>query len=117
MTTSTLYYNANCSKCRAALALLEERGIAPRLVAYLEQPPTPAELAELLEQLGFADARQLMRKSEAGYVALGLEDPGLSQQALLDALAKHPKLIERPVSGGQGRAVIGRPPEKVPDIL
>ncbi len=117
MTTSTIYYNPNCSKCRAALALLQERGIEPNVVAYLDQPPTSAELAELLNQLGFADARQLMRRGEAEYAALGLDDPGLSQEALLDALAKHPQLIERPVFVNQGRAVIGRPPEKVLDIL
>lgn len=117
MTRSTLYYNADCSKCRAALALLEERGIAPRLVAYLEQPPTPAELAELLARLGFADARQLMRKGEAEYAGLGLDDPDLSQEALRNALAKHPQLIERPVFVHLGRAVIGRPPQKVLDIL
>ncbi|MCF8197908.1 MAG: arsenate reductase (glutaredoxin) [Sulfuritalea sp.] len=117
MTPSTLYYNANCSKCRAALALLQERGVEPTLVAYLEQPPTLAALTVLLKQLGFADARQLMRPGEAEYAALGLDDPGLSQEALLEALAKHPRLIERPVFVNQGRAVIGRPPEKVLDIL
>ena len=117
MTTATIYYNPNCSKCRAALALLRERGIEPNVVSYLEQPPTPAELAGLLDQLGFVDARQLMRKGEAEYAALGLDDPRLTQDALLDALVKHPKLMERPVFVNQRRAVIGRPPEKVLDIL
>lgn len=117
MTTTTIYFNPNCSKCRAALALLRERGIEPNIVSYLEQPPTPAELASLLNQLGFADARQLMRKGEAEYVALGLDDPRLTQDALLDALVKYPKLMERPVFVNQRRAVIGRPPEKVLDIL
>lgn len=115
--TSTIYYNPNCSKCRAALALLRERGIEPEIANYLEQPPTPAALAALLKQLGFADARQLMRQGEAEYAALGLGDPGLSQEALLDALAKHPWLIERPVFVSRGRAVIGRPPQKVLEIL
>jgi glutaredoxin len=62
MTTTTIYFNPTCSKCRAALTLLRERGIEPNVVSYLEQPPTPAELAGLLNQLGFVDARQLMRK-------------------------------------------------------
>ncbi len=117
MNASTIYYNPNCSKCRAALALLQERGITPCVVAYLEQPPTPAELAELLGLLGFTDARELMRKGEAEYAALGLDDPDLSQEALLDVLAKNPQLIERPVFVHLDRAVIGRPPEKVLDIL
>lgn len=117
MSTSTLYYNPNCSKCRAALALLRERGIEPQLVAYLEQPPTIAELVDLLDRLGLADARQLMRKGEAEYAALGLDDPGQSQEVLRAALIKHPQLIERPIFAHLGRAVIGRPPEKVLDIL
>ncbi len=117
MTTATIYYNPNCSKCRAALALIRERGIEPSVVPYLEQPPTPAELAGLLNRLGFADARQLMRKGEAEYAALGLDDPRLTQDALLEALSKHPKLMERPVFANQRRAVIGRPPEKVLEIL
>ena len=117
MSTATIYYNPDCSKCRAALALLRERGIEPGVVPYLEQPPTAAALAELLELLGFADARQLMRKGEAEYAALGLDDPCLTQDALLEVLAKHPRLMERPVFVNQRRAVIGRPPEKVLDIL
>lgn len=114
---STIYYNPNCSKCRAALAMLQERGIEPHIVPYLEQPPTAAALAALLKQLGFADARQLMRKGEPEYAALGLDDPSLIQQALLDTLTQHPKLIERPIFVHRGRAVIGRPPENVLDIL
>lgn len=117
MTTSALLYNPNCSKCRAALALLQERGITPQIIAYLEQPPTPAELSELLGQLGFADARQLMRKAETEYAALGLDNPDLSREALLAALAEHPQLIERPIFAHLGRAVIGRPPERVLEIL
>lgn len=117
MTTATIYYNPNCSKCRAALALLRERGIKPSVVTYLEQPLTSAELAGLLNQLGFADARQLMRKGEAEYAALGLDDPRLTQDALLEVLSKHLQLMERPVFANQHHAVIGRPPEKVLEIL
>lgn len=117
MTTSILYFNPNCSKCRATLALLKERGITPQLVTYLEQPPTPAALADLIDRLGFADVRQLMRKGDADYARLGLDDPAVSQEALLAALAQNPQLIERPVFVHLGRAVIGRPPERVLDIL
>ena len=97
--------------------MLNGRGIEPRLIAYLETPPTIGELQELLERLGFADVRQLMRKSEADYATLRLDDPALSQEALLAALSEHPQLIERPVFVHEDRAVIGRPPERVLEIL
>lgn len=114
---STYYHNNRCSKSRDALALLRERGIEPQVVAYLEQPPSAEELAGLLKLLGFADARQLMRKSEAEYKELGLDDAALPQDKLLAALAAHPRLIERPVFVNGQRAVIGRPPERVLEIL
>ncbi len=117
MNMPLIYHNPRCSKCRAALALLRERGIEPRLIEYLEKPPSIAELADLLRTLGFLDARQLMRKGEADYTDLGLDAPGLSQEFLLTTLAEHPQLIERPIFVHQGRAVIGRPPEKVLEIL
>jgi arsenate reductase len=117
MNTSIIYHNPRCSKCRAALALLHQRGIQPRLIEYLEKPPSKGELADLLQTLGFADARQLMRNGEADYRELGLDAPGLSQEFLLATLAEHPQLIERPIFVHQGRAVIGRPPEKVLEIL
>jgi len=112
-----IYYNPRCSKCRAALALLAERGIAPQVVEYLEQPPSVGELAVLLERLGYTDARQLMRSGEAEYANLALDNPALSQEDLLAALAEHPMLIERPVFVHRDRAVIGRPPEKVLELL
>lgn len=117
MKTSTIYHNPRCSKCRAALALLHERGVEPRVIEYLEHPPSVAELSVLLGRLGFTDVRQLMRKGEAEYAALGLGNPALSRAALLSALAEHPQLIERPIFVHEARAVIGRPPEKVLEIL
>jgi len=117
MTTPTLYHNPNCSKCREALALLRAQGIDPHVIAYLDQPPTTAELATLLQRLGMNDARQLMRKGEAEYTELGLDDPALSQDALLAAMTQHPRLIERPVLVNGERAIIGRPPERVLSIL
>ena len=117
MNTSIIYHNRRCSKCRAALALLHQRGIEPRLIEYLKKPPSKAELADVLQTLGCADARQLMRNGEADYRDLGLDAPGLSQEFLLATLAEHPQLIERPIFVHQGRAVIGRPPEKVLEIL
>lgn len=113
---ATLYHNTRCSKSRGALELLQARGIEPEIVYYLETPPSPAQLRELLRMLGLP-ARELLRKGEDEYRELGLDDPSLPEDALIDAMAKHPKLIERPVFVNNGRAVIGRPPERVLEIL
>lgn len=112
----TLYHNTRCSKSRGALVLLQARGIAPDVVYYLETPPSPAQLRELLRMLGIP-ARELLRKGEDAYRELGLDDASLSEDALIEAMAEHPKLIERPVFVNGGRAVIGRPPERVLEIL
>jgi arsenate reductase len=114
--TMKLYHNTRCSKSRGALELLAERGLAPEIVYYLETPPSPAELRELLGMLG-TDAGGLLRTGEAEYAELGLNDPSLGEDALIEAMAAHPKLIERPVFVNNGRAVIGRPPERVLDLL
>lgn len=114
---TTIYHNPRCSKSRDTLALLRERGIEPDVVAYLETPPDAAQLKALLAQLGLADARDLMRQGEAEYAELGLADPALSQDALIAAMVAHPRLIERPIVVANGQARIGRPPEKVLEIL
>lgn len=114
--TPKLYHHTRCSKSRAALDLLNERGIEPEVVYYLETPPSPAELRELLRMLG-TGARGLLRTGEPEYAALGLDDPSLGDEALVTAMATHPKLIERPVFVHGGRAVIGRPPERVLGLL
>lgn len=111
-----LYHNTRCSKSRGALELLQARGIEPELVHYLETPPSPAELRELLRMLGIG-ARGLLRTGEPEYAELGLADPSLAEDALIDAMAAHPKLIERPVFVRGDRAVIGRPPERVLELL
>lgn len=113
----TIYHNPRCSKSRDTLALLQARGITPQVVAYLEQAPTPDEIRHLLGLLGLADARALMRKGEAEYTELGLDDPALGQEALIAAMAAHPRLIERPIVVHGDQAAIGRPPEKVLAIL
>jgi arsenate reductase len=116
MTPSRLFHNPRCSKSRQALALLEARGVQPVIVPYLEQPPSPAELRELLTQLGLP-VRELLRRGEPEIEALGLDDPAASDDALIDAMAAHPRLIERPIFVFGGRAVIGRPPERVLELL
>lgn len=116
MTELTLYHNPRCSKSRGALELLEARGLTPKVVRYLETPPDAATLKALLAKLGIG-ARQLLRSGEDEYKTLGLADPALSDDQLIDAMARHPKLIERPILVASNKAVIGRPPEKVLEIL
>jgi len=116
MTELTLYHTPRCSKSRGALELLEARGLTPEVVRYLETPPDAATLKALLGKLGIG-ARQLLRSGEDEYKTLGLADPALSDDQLIDAMARHPKLIERPILVAGDNAVIGRPPEKVLEIL
>ncbi|MEP6898095.1 MAG: arsenate reductase (glutaredoxin) [Rhodanobacter sp.] len=111
-----IYHNSRCSKSRATLALLEQRGEVVEVIDYLEHPPGVNELKRLLEQLGMSP-RQLLRTGEAEYAALGLDDPSLDEASLLAAMVAHPRLIERPIVVANGKAAIGRPPEAVLAIL
>ena len=110
------FHNPRCSKSRGALELLRERGIEPEIVAYLDEPPSPAELRELLRKLGLP-ARALLRTGEPEYRELGLDDEALAEERLIEAMSRHPRLIERPVFVVGDRAVIGRPPERVLELL
>ncbi len=112
----TIYHNPRCSKSRQTLALLTERGVEHRVVRYLENPPSAETLRDLLGQLGLAP-RALLRRKEAAYRELGLDDPNLSDDALIDAMVKHPVLIERPIVVTGKGAALGRPPEAVLDVL
>lgn len=112
----TIYHNPRCSKSREALRLIEERGIEPQVVRYLETPPDAPTLDALLRLLGL-EPRELMRRKEPEYEALGLDDPSLSREALIGALVAHPRLIERPIVVKDGKAILGRPPERVLDLL
>jgi arsenate reductase (glutaredoxin) len=111
-----LYHNPYCSKSRGALELLQQRGIDPEIMSYLEQPPSIDELRALLQLLG-TGPRGVMRTGEPEYSELGLDGPGVDDDALLAALHAHPQLIERPIYLRGGRAVIGRPPERVLELL
>ena len=112
----TIYHNPRCSKSRAALKLIEERGIEPEVVRYLDAPPDASTLDALLTLLGL-EPRELMRRKEPEYQALGLDDPSLSREALIAAMVTHPRLIERPIVVRDGKAILGRPPERVLDLL
>ena len=113
----TIYHNPRCSKSRETLALLEEKGIIPTIVKYLEQTPSVAELETLYRQLGLDSVRKMMRTKEADYKVLGLGNNDVSDEALFIAMSTHPKLIERPIVVKGEKAALGRPPEQVLDIL
>lgn len=117
MKNVTIYHNPRCSKSRETLALLEQHGVEPQVVLYLDTPPSVAELKKLLQELGFTSARELMRKKEDLYKELDLADETLSGEQLLQAMVSNPKLIERPIVVKGGKARIGRPPEQVLEIL
>ncbi len=114
--TVTLYHNPRCSKSRQTLELLEKRNMTPDIVKYLETPPDAATLESILDMLGL-EPRELMRKGEVEYQELGLANPELSREQLIQAMVDNPRLIERPIVIKNGKAALGRPPERVLDIL
>ncbi len=113
----TIYHNPRCSKSRQTLQLIGEQGVEPDVVEYLKTPPDTETLSRLLDLLEL-EPRQLMRRKEAIYGELNLDDPGLGREELIQAMIEHPILIERPIVVRDGKRVaIGRPPENVLDIL
>ena len=116
MSEATIYHNPRCSKSRQTLALLEQNGVQAQVVNYLEQPPSVSLLRQLLGQLGLT-ARELIRKGETAYREQGLADESLTEDELLEAMSHYPSLIERPIVVRGERAVLGRPPENVLELL
>ena len=110
-----IYHNPRCTKSRAALSLLIERGARPEVIEYLKTPPTKQALRALLKRLGMRP-EELVRKGEDVYKE-ALANQALSDEQWLDAMVQHPILIERPIVVSGNRAVIGRPPEKVLELL
>lgn len=112
MSDYTIYHNPRCSKSRQTLALLQENGIEPEVVLYLDNTPSQKALKDILAKLGIS-ARELLRKGEADYKERGLSDSNISDSALIKAMTEAPKLIERPIVIKRDKAVLGRPPENV----
>lgn len=112
--TVIIYHNPRCSKSRQTMALLEERGIAPEIIDYVNNPPTVEELERILAMLG-KQPRDIMRRKEAGEA--GLDDPSLDDAALIRGMVENPIVMERPIVIHQGKAAMGRPPESVLEIL
>jgi arsenate reductase len=111
----TIWYNPRCSKCRGAEELLAGHGVPAERLYYLDDPPPRAEIVRVLGLLGAKNPRALMRTSEPAYTRLGLA--GATAGELIDAMAAHPELIERPVVIWPGRAIVARPPELLLPLL
>ncbi len=111
-----IYHNPRCSKSRQTLQLLQEHDVDPEVIEYLKTPPDISTLKQILQQLGISP-RDLMRKKEAEYKENQLDDPNLTDAQLIEAMLEHPKLIERPIVVTDRGVAIGRPPEKVLEVL
>ena len=111
-----IYHNPRCSKSRAAMDLLTEKGIEADIIKYLETPPDHETLEKILELLNM-QPRELMRKGEEEYSDNNLSDESLTRVQLINALIEFPKLLERPIVVANGKAAIGRPIENIIDIL
>jgi len=109
----TIYHNPRCSKSRQTLQLLEDQGIKPTIIEYLLTPPTAVELKEILSKMN-KGAKDVLRRKEAREDGV---DPDLDEEALIDAIVRHPRTLERPIVVNGNKAAIGRPPESVLDIL
>ena len=117
MTDLKILHNPRCSKSRQTLQLLQDKGFEPDVIEYLKTPISAVELSLIISQLGFSSARQLMRKGEDAYKEQNLANQTLTEQSLIGAMLRTPKLIERPIVICNGKAAIGRPPESVLEIL
>ena len=111
-----ILHNPRCSKSRETMKLLKDRGVEPEVIEYLKDVPDSSELRDIIEMLGVSP-REIMRTKEKVYKELGLDDPDLNNNMLIEAMVDHPVLIERPIVIANGKAAIGRPPQKVLEIL
>jgi len=109
-----IYHNPRCTKSRQTLELLRQKGVEPEIVEYLKTPYTASQLKTLLGQLNMP-AKALVRKKEAAEA--GVDSAKLSEDELIAAMAKHPIIVERPIVVSGDKAALGRPPEKVLDVL
>jgi arsenate reductase (glutaredoxin) len=112
----TIYHNPGCGTSRNTLALIRKAGIEPQVIEYLKTPPTRAELADLIRRMGVS-VRDVVREKGTPFAELGLGDPTLSDEQLIDAMMAHPILINRPIVVSQLGVKLCRPSEVVLDIL
>ena len=111
-----IWHNPKCTTSGRVLEMIRATGIEPRVVEYVKTPPTAAEIKAALKEMGLSP-RELLRRRGTPYDELGLDDPGKTDAELIAAMAEHPILIERPIMVRGARAVVGRPPETVQEIL
>ncbi|ADN10071.1 arsenate reductase (glutaredoxin) [Sulfurimonas autotrophica] len=116
MSKITILHNPRCSKSREALKILEDNGITADVVKYLEEHPSAAQLKNIVKMLGIKSAREMMRTKEDIYKELDLKNEH-DEEKLIEAMAEHPKLIERPIIIKGDKAIIARPPQKAEEFL
>ncbi|MBJ40992.1 MAG: arsenate reductase (glutaredoxin) [Gammaproteobacteria bacterium] len=111
-----IYHNPQCSKSRQTLEIIRKKGIKPEIILYLDKTFSPNELKDIIVKLGITP-RDLLRKGESEYKENNLKNLNLEDDDLIRAMIKHPKLIERPIVIADNKAIIGRPPEKVLELI
>jgi len=116
MNSIKIYHNPRCSKSRKTLEIIQQHGMSPEIIRYLETPPSTSELESVINALSISP-RDLMRKNEAEYKDNNMADSRLTDKQLIELMHQFPKVIERPIVISQGQAVIGRPPESVLTLL
>lgn len=114
--TVTIYHNPACGTSRNTLAMIRQSGEEPKVIEYLKEPPSRETLKKLIDAMGMTP-RQLLREKGTPYADLGLDDPSLSDDALLDAIIAHPILINRPIVVTDKGVALCRPSEKVLSLL
>jgi arsenate reductase len=115
-TRLVIYHNPSCSKSRETLQILEHNNLTPRVIEYLDEPPTRQELKKIMQMLGIS-ARDLLRTGEQIYQDAKLDNEALSEDEIISAICTHPILLQRPIVVSGERAIIGRPPAKVLEII
>jgi len=111
-----IYHNPSCSKSRETLQLLRDNDQSPEIVEYLQQPPSIQELSEIIKMLGIS-ARELLRTGEPAYQDANLDDDTLDEEEIIAAICKFPSLLQRPIVISGNKAIIGRPPLRVLEII
>ena len=111
-----IYHNPKCSKSRETLQILQDNNIKPEIIDYLEDPPTTQKLKEIIAMLAVS-ARDLVRSGESEYKDAGLDDDRLSDNDIIEAICQNPVLLQRPIVISNNRAIIGRPPGRVLEII
>lgn len=114
--STTIYHNPACGTSRNTLALIRATGVEPQVIHYLDKPPSREELVSLIRRMGISP-RELLRRKGTPYDALRLDDPQLTDEQLIDAMVKHPILINRPVVVGPNGVKLCRPSEEVLSVL